>query len=469
MNALDLARWQFGITTVYHFLFVPLTIGTSFLVAIMQTAWYRTGDEKWLKATKFFGKLLLINFAMGVVTGIVQEFQFGMAWSDYSRFVGDIFGAPLAVEGLASFFLESTFLGLWIFGWDRLPRGLHLATIWLAAFGTMLSAYFILAANSFMQHPTGYVYNKTSGRAELVDFGAVLFQNTTVATFFHVIASAFLVSGVMVVAVSLLVIMSGKSVEAMRKTITVGVIATVVAGLAVMYTGDIQAKIMVQQQPMKMAAAEALYKTTENAPFSLITIGSLDGSEAYWALDIPGLTSFLATGNWTGPESTVQGINDLQASSVEKWGEGNYAPYTPLIFWAFRGMIGLGALGILFSLFVWWRTRKGKLPSNTWLKRTAIVATLFPLLGISAGWVFTEMGRQPWIVFGLMKTADGVSPTMSTTQVLISIITFTLLYGALAVIEVGLIIRAVKIGPPETVELVDADDTNSGQTLTFSY
>ncbi|MBI1377986.1 MAG: cytochrome ubiquinol oxidase subunit I [Frankiales bacterium] len=469
MNALDLARWQFGITTVYHFLFVPLTIGTSFLVAIMQTAWYRTGDEKWLKATKFFGKLLLINFAMGVVTGIVQEFQFGMAWSDYSRFVGDIFGAPLAVEGLASFFLESTFLGLWIFGWDRLPKGLHLATIWLAAFGTMLSAYFILAANSFMQHPTGYTYNAQSGRAELTDFGAVLFQNTTVATFFHVIASAFLVSGVMVVAVSLLVMMTGRSVEAMRKTLTVGVVATVLAGLAVMYTGDVQAKIMVQQQPMKMAAAEALYTTQENAPFSLITIGNLDGSEAYWSIDIPGMLSFLATGHWTGPESTVQGINDLQAASETKFGPGNYAPYTPLVFWAFRAMIGLGVLGALWALYVWWRTRKGRLPGARWLRWTAIVATLVPLLGISAGWVFTEMGRQPWIVFGLMRTADGVSPTLSTAQVLISLIVFTLLYGGLAVIEVGLLVRAVKIGPPETVEVLDHEDANSGRPLTFSY
>ena len=216
MNALDLARWQFGITTVYHFLFVPLTIGTSMLVAIMQTAWYRTGDEKWLKATKFFGKLFLINFAMGVVTGIVQEFQFGMAWSDYSRFVGDIFGAPLAVEALASFFLESTFLGLWIFGWDRLSRGLLLATIWAAAIGRMISAYFILAANSFMQHPTGYVINPTTKRAELTDFGAVLFQNTSLATFWHVISTAVLVSGVMLVAVSLVVMMMGKSVGAMR-------------------------------------------------------------------------------------------------------------------------------------------------------------------------------------------------------------------------------------------------------------
>ena len=352
MSALDLARWQFGITTVYHFLFVPLTIGTSMLVAIMQTMWVRTGDEKWLKATKFFGKLFLINFAMGVVTGIVQEFQFGMAWSDYSRFVGDIFGAPLAVEALASFFLESTFLGLWIFGWDRLPKKLHLATIWAAAIGTMLSAYFILAANSFMQHPVGYKFNPETNRVELQNFAELLFQNTAYTTFAHVITSAFLVSGVMLVGVSLLVMTTGRSVGAMKKSLTVGVIATVIAGVAVIFTGDVQAKIMVQQQPMKMAAAEALYETTEAAPFSLITIGSLDGSEAYWSLEIPGLTSFMATGYWTGPESTVKGINDLQAEYEEKFGPGEYAPYVPLIFWAFRAMIGLGVLGILFALFV---------------------------------------------------------------------------------------------------------------------
>jgi cytochrome d ubiquinol oxidase subunit I len=469
MSALDLARWQFGITTVYHFLFVPLTIGTSMLVAIMQTAWVRTGDEKWLKATKFFGKLFLINFAMGVVTGIVQEFQFGMAWSDYSRFVGDIFGAPLAVEALASFFLESTFLGLWIFGWDRLPTKLHLATIWAAAIGTMLSAYFILAANSFMQHPVAYEFNPETNRVELQSFSNLLFQNTAYTTFAHVITSAFLVSGVMLVAVSLLVMMTGKSVGAMRKSLTLGLIVTVIAGVAVIFTGDTQAKIMVQQQPMKMAAAEALYKTTEAAPFSLITIGSLDGSEAYWSLEIPGLTSFMATGHWSGPESTVQGINDLQTQYEQKYGPGEYAPYVPLIFWAFRAMIGLGVLGVLYAVFVWWRTRKGAIPSNTWMKRVAAVAVLFPLLGLSSGWIFTEMGRQPWIVYGLMKTEAGVSPTLSAGQAWISIITFTLLYGALAVVTVGLMIRQVKIGPPETVELVDAEDTNNGQPLTFSY
>jgi cytochrome d ubiquinol oxidase subunit I len=236
-----------------------------------------------------------------------------------------------------------------------------------------------------------------------------------------------------------------------------------------MYTGDVQAKIMVQQQPMKMAAAEALYQTTEKAPFSLVTVGSLDGSEAYWALDIPGLTSFLATGNWSGPDSTVQGINDLQAQYEQKFGAGEYAPYVPLVFWAFRAMIGLGALGVLFAIFALWVTRRERVPSKRIVGLTSTVAVLVPLIGISAGWIFTEMGRQPWIVYGLMKTEAGVSPTLTTFQVATSLIVFTLLYGALAVIEVGLLVRAVKIGPPETVELMDADDANSGQTLTFSY
>jgi len=466
MNALDILRWQFGITTVYHFLFVPLTIGTSMLVAIMQTAWVRTGDEKWLKATKFFGKLFLINFAMGVVTGIVQEFQFGMGWSDYSRFVGDIFGAPLAVEGLASFFLESTFLGLWIFGWDRLPKRLHLATIWAASIGTMLSAYFILAANSFMQHPVAYKLNPETKRVELTNFAELLFQKTAYTTFAHVITSAFLVSGVMLVGVSLLLMMSGRSVEVMRKSLTVGLITTIIAGAAVIYTGDVQAKVMVQQQPMKMAAAEALYDTTTRAPFSLFAVGSLDGESEPWSISIPGLLSFMATGDFNG---TVEGITDLQKQSEEKFGPGEYHPYVPLVYWAFRGMIGLGVLGILFAIVVWIRTRKNRIPSGRWTKGAAAVAFLFPLFGISAGWIFTEMGRQPWIVYSLMKTAAGASPSVNTATALISLIVFTLLYTILAVITIGLLIRQVKIGPPETVELVDKDDANNGQPLTFSY
>jgi cytochrome d ubiquinol oxidase subunit I len=255
---LDLARWQFAITTVYHFLFVPLTIGLSLLVAGMQTAWVRTDDVRYLQMTKFWGKLLLINFAMGVVTGIVQEFQFGMNWSDYSRFVGDIFGAPLAIEGLLAFFLESTFLGLWIFGWDRLPRRLHLTCIWLASIGTVLSAYFILAANSWMQHPVGSVVNDATGRAELQDFGAVLTNSTAIGAFLHTITACFVTAGMFVLAISAWHLLRGSHTEVFRPSIRIGLLTVLIASLGVVVTGDLQARLMTEQQPMKMAAAEAL-------------------------------------------------------------------------------------------------------------------------------------------------------------------------------------------------------------------
>lgn len=261
--------------------------------------------------------------------------------------------------------------------------------------------------------------------------------------------------------------MRGKSVDVMRKTLSVGIISVLIAGIGVVFTGDAQAKIMVQQQPMKMAAAEGLFNTSAPAPFSLFKLGSIDGSAEYFSIDIPGLLSFMATGDWNGE---VKGINDLQAEYTAKFGPGNYAPYVPLVFWAFRAMIGLGLIAVLFALFVWWRTRKGKVPSNKWLGWAAVTCVLFPLGGISAGWIFTEMGRQPWIVFGLMKTADGVSPTLSTGTALISLVTLTVLYGVLAIIEIGLLVRAVKIGPPETVELLPVDDdADNGRTLTFSY
>src|SRR5688572_14596995 len=291
MDATELARWQFGITTVYHFLFVPLTIGLSFMVAAMQTAWVRTGNEKWLRLTKLFGKLFLINFAMGVVTGIVQEFQFGMNWSTYSRFVGDVFGAPLAIEALLAFFLESTFLGLWIFGWDRLPKRIHLACIWIAAFGTAISAFFILAANSFMQNPVGFRFNPQRGRAELTDFWAVLTNKVNLITFPHTIAGAFLTAGGLVAAVALwhLYRRPGVDTDEFRSALKVGGWTTLAAMGALLVTGDIQGKIMTEVQPMKMAAAEALYETQTPAPFSILTIGTLDGSRPVFQIEIPGL------------------------------------------------------------------------------------------------------------------------------------------------------------------------------------
>ena len=468
MSSLDLARWQFGITTVYHFLFVPITLGTVFLVAGLQTAWYRTNNEKYLRATKFFGKLFLINFAMGVVTGIVQEFQFGMNWSAYSRFVGDIFGAPLAVEGLVAFFLESTFLGLWIFGWDRLPKKIHLMTIWLAALGTALSAYFILAANAFMQHPVGYTYNPVTNRAELTDFLQVLTQNTAVIAWVHTMSTGFLASGALMAGVGAYLLMKGKGVDVARTALRLGAITTLIAGVAVAISGDIDSKIMVQQQPMKMAAAEGLYNTEANAGFSLLTIGNLDGTEVVTEIKIPGLLSFLSTGSFDG---TVKGINDLQAAYSTQYGLGWYAPNIPTTYWTFRLMIGIGMLAVLYGALALWVTRKGRTPTSKWFLRASKGIPFMPLLGISFGWIFTEVGRQPWTVFGLFKTADSVSPGVSAGAVLFTMLGFTVLYGFLAVVEFGLFTKTIKQGPAATIAdpFSSDDDADSQRPLTFAY
>lgn len=450
MNALDLARWQFAITTVYHFLFVPITIGLGFLVAGLQTAWYRKNNLKYLRATKFFGKLFLINFAIGVVTGIVQEFQFGMNWSSYSRFVGDIFGAPLAMEGLLAFFLESTFLGLWIFGWDRLPKKLHLATIWLASIGTVLSAYFILAANSFMQHPVGYEMNVEKNRAELTNIFEVLFQKTAVVTFLHTIPSGFFAGGAFMAGISAYLILKKKDVEMARPTLKVGLITVVISFLLIGVTGDTIGKVMTEQQPMKMAAAEALYDTTDSAPFSLFTIGTLDGSRPVFQIDLPSVLSFLATGDFN---ATVEGVNNLEAKYDTQFGEGNYTPNIPLAYWSFRLMIGFGALAFFLALYTLRRMRNGgALPESKWFLRSMAAMPLIPLAAISFGWIFTETARQPWAVFGLIRTEDGVSAVVSAGSVLFTMIVFTLLYGVLAVIEVGLTLKVIKNGPAPEID-----------------
>jgi cytochrome d ubiquinol oxidase subunit I len=456
MQALDLARWQFAITTVYHFLFVPITIGMAFLVAGLQTAWFRTHKVKYLRATKFFGKIFLINFAIGVVTGIVQEFQFGMNWSSYSRFVGDIFGAPLAMEGLIAFFLESTFLGLWIFGWDRLPKKIHLATIWLAASGTLLSAYFILAANSWMQHPVGYRINIEKGRAELTDIIEVLTQKLAVATFFHTIPSAIFTGAAVIAGISAWLLVKKIDVEMAKSTFKLGAITMMLSFVVIAGTGDYTAKIMTEQQPMKMAAAEALYETTANAPLSLLTIGTLDGSRPVFQIDIPSVLSFMATGDIN---STVRGVNDLQKEYEQTFGPGNYTPNIPLAYWSFRLMIGFGTLAFLFAGFALWQMRRGATPRGKWFLPAMISLPFLPLLANSFGWIFTETGRQPWAVFGLIKTEDGVSAVVSAGAVLFTMIVFTILYGVLAFIEVGLVLKVIKNGP--AVEL-DYDDPELG-------
>lgn len=454
LSPLDLSRWQFGLTTVYHFLFVPLTIGMVVLVAILQTIWVRTNDEKFLKLTKLFGKIFLINFAMGLVTGIVQEFQFGMNWSDYSRFVGDIFGAPLAMEGLLAFFFEATFIGLWIFGWDRLPKKIHLATIWMTALGVWLSAYFILAANAFMQNPVGFEINEAKNRAELTDIGAVLTNVVALNQFPHTITASLMFAGAVIVSVSAYHLKRKQAIDSMRTSLRFGLWTVVIGGIGTLLSGDGLGLAMVQTQPMKMAAAEALYNTSAPAAFSIFTWGTPDGKSELFSIRIPHLLSFLSTHTLDGE---VEGLNDLQAQYEAAYGPGDYMPVLWITYWAFRWMIGLGLFSMLVAVVGLWLTRRGKLELPKWTWNVAIWSAPVPVIGIALGWLFTEMGRQPWLVFRLMKTADGVSPGINGVDVLISLIVFTAIYGILAVVEFKLLLAAVKQGVEQPKAKTEAD------------
>jgi cytochrome d ubiquinol oxidase subunit I len=481
VDVTDIARWQFGIITVYHFWFVPITIGTSAIIAAFHTQWVRTGRPEYLRLTKFFGKLFLINFAIGVVTGIVQEFQFGMNWSDYSRFVGDVFGAPLAIEGLLAFFLESTFLGLWIFGWGKLPPRLHAACIWLVHLGTLFSSYFILAANSWMQHPVGYRYNPDTGRAELTDFWAVMFNKVQLVAFPHVVLAAYMTGGAFVLGVAAYLHFRHRHEVAERslylRAVRVGAAVTLVAGLGVAITGDLQGKVMTEVQPMKMAAAEAIYDTERPASFSVLTIGTPDGRHEKFAIKVPRLLSFLATGTFDGE---VEGINQLREQYRAEYGQdpgaryyspGDYTPLIPVTYWSFRFMIGLGAFAAAGAALVLWATRRGRRPDGVWWPRLAVLLPIAVVLANSWGWIFTEMGRQPWAVFGLMTTQQAVSPGVSVTEAWISIGSLTAVYAVLAVIEFGLMWRYVKAGAPpfEEPPTHNDTDTDADAPMAFAY
>ncbi|GAB2715618.1 cytochrome ubiquinol oxidase subunit I [Nocardia thraciensis] len=487
MDVVDVSRWQFGITTVYHFIFVPLTIGLAPLVAGLQTAWVVTGKDRWYRLTKFFGKLFLINFALGVATGIVQEFQFGMNWSEYSRFVGDIFGAPLALEGLVAFFMESTFLGLWIFGWTRLPKWVHLATIWMVAIGVNASAYFIVAANSFMQHPVGARYNPETGRAELNSIMAVLTNNTTLAAFPHVVAGAFITAGTFMAGIAgwwmVRNARSGdehKMAEARylwRPAGLVGMWVIVVAGVALVITGDAQGKLMFKQQPMKMASAESLCHTETDPDFSVLTVGTHNNCDSVTHLiEVPGVLPFLAEGKFS--DVTLDGVKDLQASYNEKYGPGDYRPNLFVTYWSFRAMIGWVIGSAAIALVGFWVTRRGRVPNQRWFSWLSLIAIPTPFLANSSGWVFTEMGRQPWVVAPnptgdlnlRMIVQDGVSGN-SAAMVLFTLIGFTLIYGMLAVAWFYLMRRYVVAGPEEhvTAPAEGAGAAEPVEKLSFAY
>ncbi|MFD1713928.1 cytochrome ubiquinol oxidase subunit I [Amnibacterium flavum] len=514
MDPVEIARWQFGITTVYHFWMVPLTLGLGPLVAYFQTRWVRTGDEKFLRLTKFWGKLYLINFIMGVATGLVQEFQFGMAWSEYSRFVGDVFGAPLAMEGLLAFFFESTFLGVWIFGWNRLPKKVHLASLWIAVAGSVVSAYFIIVANSWMQHPVGV--ELVDGRPVMTDIWAVLFNNTALTAFPHVIAGSFGVAAAFLIGIAWYQLWQRRkdgvdTVDATGRVVVgentvipgrdradhkvwitalrVGGVVAIVAFGAVAITGDLQGKLMYEQQPMKMAAAEAACHT--GTSFSVLSVGNLgsnDCDEVVPIIEIPGVLSFLAHGDFDTP---LKGVTELVPEYQAEYGtnlpddpmygdragaEINYVPLMEVTYWGFRIMIGFGALAAFAAAVALWLTRKGTVPRSKWIMRLAVLGILAPFVANSAGWVFTEMGRQPFVVAPnptpggidgvFMFTAAAVSPGVSWGELLFSLIALTLVYGVLMVVEVRLLVKYTRGGVvsamPELAHRRDDDGSDGG-------
>ena len=446
LTTVDLARLQFATTSLYHFLFVPLTLGLAPLVAVMQTLWYRGGGEAWLRLTRFFGTLMLINFAIGVATGLVQEFQFGMNWSIYSEFVGDVFGAPLAIEGLAAFMLESTFLGLWIFGWDRLSRRVHLATIWIVALGSWLSAFFIIVANSWMQRPVGSTVR--DGRAELTDVWALASNRLGIVAFTHVILVGLTTACVIVFGVACWQLVRRRNQELFLPAAKLALIIGVPISALNLLIGSHLGVVITDYQPMKIAATEALWETEQPAAFSVFQVGgfSVDDQTPSFDIEIPYLLSILATGS---PNGEVEGMNSLQASAEAEYGAGDYIPPVRTAYWSMRIMAYAGSLVFFVLAVAAFFYRRHSLATKPWLLWTGVATIPLPYVAALAGWVLTEVGRQPWIVFGLLKTADANSPNVSVTTIAVSLVVFALLYGALAVVDVVLMRRYARVDPPE--------------------
>jgi cytochrome d ubiquinol oxidase subunit I len=439
----DLARWQFATTSIYHFLFVPVTIGLALLVAVLETAWYRSGEQEYRRLTRFFGTLLLINVAVGVVTGLVQEFEFGMNWSTYSRFVGDVFGGPLAMEGLAAFFLESTFLGLWLFGWDRLPKRVHLACIWLVAAGAMLSALFIMVANSWMQHPVGYSLN-SRGQPQLNDVAALFTNPTFLWGYVHIVLASLITGALVMLAVAAWHLRKEREVAAFQKAAQLSVAVLLPTIVLAMFVGSELGVVETKYQPMKIAAAEAQWSNCKPCSFSLFQIGGGKNDQTpSQIIEVPYLLSVLATNTFTGG---VVGLHQLQREYVAKYGPGNYVPDVFIQYWSMRVMAYLASLILLLGLWGGWLLHRGGLEHSKWFLRLSIWAVVTPFLMNTAGWMLTENGRQPWIVQGLMKTVDASSPSVSATDIWISLIVFVLVYIALGAADVVLMLRYARRG-----------------------
>ena len=426
MDVAALSRVQFATVAIFHFLFVPLTLGLTVIVAFMESRYARTGKQVFLSMTKYWSRLLIVNFAVGVVTGITLEFQFGMNWAEYSKFVGDIFGAPLAIEATVAFFLESTFIGLWLFSWKRVSPGTHAAIMWVVAAASTLSALWILLANGWMQKPRGYEI--VAGHAQLVSFGALIWNPYAWIKFFHVTTMAYTLSAFFIMGVSAIQLLRKRNEEMFRKSFRIAATLAIVSSVLIIVAGDLSAVQVAKFQPTKLAAMEAQWQTASGAPFYILELPGRDRN-VIEALGIPKGLSILS---YHDANAQVKGLNDFAPAD---------RPPILVTFIAFRLMVAIGFLLVLLALlgviFSWW----GRLSNNRWFLWIMAVAIILPYLASELGWVLAEIGRQPWIVYGLLRTVDAASRNLSPGDVLGSLIAFIVIYSTLAVIDVFLLVK----------------------------
>jgi cytochrome d ubiquinol oxidase subunit I len=437
MDVLTLSRWQFAITSAFHFIFVPLTLGLSILTAWMESKYVRTGDEMWLRMTKFWGKLFLINFALGIVTGITMEFQFGMNWAEYSKYVGDIFGAPLAIEATLAFFLESVFIGLWVFGWNKISKGFHAVAIWIVAIASNLSALWILLANGWMQQPVGYLIR--NGRAEMVDFGAMLTNPNGWFKFIHTVSSGYILAAFFVMGIAAWHLVRKNETVFFTRSFKTASRFAVASTIILFLSGAWSAEQVAKMQPAKLAAMESQWETINGAPYTLLAIPDpANERNTMEALKIPKLLSLLS---FYDANAEVKGLKAFPKQ--------DRPPVWP-VFISYRIMLACGGLMtvlMLGSIFLSFKKDLGKYEK---FLKIMVWAIPLPYLAGQTGWIVAEVGRQPWIVYNVLRTSDAVSHSISTGQVIGSLIGFTLLYGFLGIVDIVMLTKFARKGPVET-------------------
>ncbi|MEK6737647.1 MAG: cytochrome ubiquinol oxidase subunit I [Planctomycetota bacterium] len=441
MDALTLSRLQFAVTAAFHFIFVPLTLGLSILIAYMESRYVRTNDEMYLKMAKFWGKLFLINFALGIVTGITMEFQFGMNWAEYSKYVGDIFGAPLAIEATVAFFLESTFIGLWVFGWNKVSKRVHALSIWLVAIATNLSALWILLANGWMQNPVGYVLR--NNRAEMVDFGAMLTNPYGWLKFSHTLLSGYVVAAFFVMGISAYHLLKKTNTAFFKRSFKMAAAFGLMSSLLVFIVGDFHAAMVARTQPTKFAAMESVWDTQKAVPYNFLVIPDVKNERnTVSELGIPKLLSLLA---FHDGDAEIKGLKEFSKED---------RPPVLATFLSFRGMAALGMLFMLLTLAGYVISKRDRLESNPLFLRIMLYALPLPYIAAQLGWLVAEVGRQPWIVYGVLRTSDAVSKSVTAAQVWTSLIGFTVFYGMLGLIDIYLLAKYSKKGPDDDLSAI---------------